>query len=83
MIRAKKTQVEILQKENPILRQVSCIVPEAEINSEEIKKIIADLKIAMNSQSDAIAISAIQIAKPVILFLISNMGRFKIRLSLF
>jgi peptide deformylase len=72
MVKLKNKQIEILQKENPILRQVSCVVPEAEIKSEEIKKIIADLKIAMNSQSDAIAISAIQIGKPVRLFLISN-----------
>jgi peptide deformylase len=72
MLKAKKSQIEILQKENPILRDVSCLVPESEIKSENIKKIISDLKKAMDSQSDAIAISAIQIGKPVRLFIVSK-----------
>ena len=72
MLKVKKPQVEILQKENPILRKVSCLVPESEIKSADIKKIISDLKKAMDSQNDAIAISAIQIGKPVRLFIVSK-----------
>jgi peptide deformylase len=72
MARAKKPQIEILQKDNPILREISCLVPESEIKTADIKKIISDLKTAMNSQSDAIAISAVQIGKPIRLFMISN-----------
>lgn len=72
MIKAKKSQIEILQKENPILRDVSCLVPESEIKGSDIKKIISDMKKAMDSQSDAIAISAVQIGKPVRLFIISK-----------
>ena len=72
MIRIKKPQVEILQKDNPILRKVSCLVPESDIKSADIQKVISDLKVAMDSQNDAIAISAIQIGKPIRLFVISK-----------
>jgi len=72
MIRIKKPQIEILQKDSPLLRKVSCLVPESEIKSTDTKKLISDLKKAMDSQSDAIAISAIQIGKPLRLFMISK-----------
>ncbi|MFA5935043.1 MAG: peptide deformylase [Candidatus Paceibacterota bacterium] len=63
---------EILQKDNPLLREVSSPISLSEIKGEEIKKIISDLKMAMASQADAVAISAIQIGKPVRLFVISK-----------
>ncbi|MFA6430329.1 MAG: peptide deformylase [Candidatus Paceibacterota bacterium] len=63
---------KILQKDNPILRQISKSILEKEIKSPKIKKIILDMKKALNSQEDGIAISAIQIAEPVRIFLISK-----------
>lgn len=69
---AKVGQVEILQTGNPVLRQVSSAITKDKIKSSEIKKIIADLKNAMKLQKDAAAISAIQIGKPVRLFVISK-----------
>ena len=72
MLRAKKSQIEILQKDNPILRSVSCLIPESDIKNADIKKLISDMKKAMDSQSDAIAISAVQIGKPLRLFIISK-----------
>ncbi|MFI5164776.1 MAG: peptide deformylase, partial [Bacteroidia bacterium] len=65
-------KIEIIQRDNPILRKVSSLVPASHIKLPEIKKIIADLKTAVMFQADAVAISAIQIAKPVRLFLISK-----------
>ncbi len=63
---------KILQKDNPILRQVSKPILEKEIKSLKIKKVISDMKKALNSQEDGIAISAIQIGEPIRLFLISK-----------
>ncbi len=67
-----KEKIEIVQKDNPILREVSSMIPISDIKSIEIKKIISDLKTAVLFQADAVAISAVQIAKPVRLFLISK-----------
>ena len=68
----KVAKIEILQKDNPILRTVSLPVVEKEISSPKIKKILADMRIALNSQEDGIAISAIQIGEPIRVFMISK-----------
>jgi len=68
----KSKQVEILQKDNPILREISKPISLKEIDSKEIKGIISDLQKAIDSQADAVAISAIQIGKTVRLFVISK-----------
>ena len=72
MKKPKDTKVEILQKDNPVLRIISAEVEENKIKSTEIKSIISLLKIAVESQSDAVAISAVQIGKPIRLFMISD-----------
>lgn len=63
---------KILQKDNPILRQISKPILEKEIKSLKIKKTISNMKKALDSQDDGIAISAIQIGEPIRLFLISK-----------
>ncbi|MDD4804071.1 MAG: peptide deformylase [Candidatus Pacebacteria bacterium] len=68
----KDTKINILQKDCPILREISKSILKEEIDSKEIKKIISDLQKAIDSQADAVAISAIQIGKPVRLFVISK-----------
>ena len=65
-------KIEIIQTGNPILRKISVAVPLGKIKSPEIKSIIAKMKAAINSQADAIAISAVQIAEPVRIFVISK-----------
>ena len=65
-------KIEIIQKNNPILREFSSLIPASKIKSPEIMKIISDLKKAVMYQADAVAISAIQIAEPVRLFIISK-----------
>lgn len=62
----------ILQRENPILRQKAKIVAKEDLNTPEFKKILADMKMALDSQSDGIAIAAPQIGASVRVFLVSG-----------
>lgn len=68
----KASKIEILQTGNPVLREVSLAIPADKIKSLPIKKLISDLKQAINFQKDAAAISAVQIGKLVRLFIISK-----------
>ncbi len=72
MEKTKKPKIEILQTGNPILREVSSAIPLNKINGPEIKKMIPKLINAIKSQSDAAAISAVQIGKPLRLFVVSK-----------
>ena len=63
---------EILQKEDPILREKAVAVPVDEITSEKIRTIIADMAAAMAEQKDGIAIAAPQIGVSLQIFLVSN-----------
>jgi peptide deformylase len=65
-------KIEIIQKDNPLLRKVSTSIALSKIKTAEIKKVIADMKKAVLSQADAVAISAVQISKPIRLFIISK-----------
>lgn len=62
----------IVQKDNPILRQTAHDVPVGKITSPEIKKIIKDMKKALLSQDDGVAIAAPQIGKPLRIFVMSG-----------
>ena len=72
MAPAKKGKIEILQTGNPILREVSLAVPLSKIKTLEIKKTISLLQKAIAGQSDAAAISAVQIGNLTRLFVISK-----------
>ena len=72
MAKQKVNKTEILQAGNPILREVSSVIPATKIKTSEIKKTISLLKKTINNQCDAAAISAVQIGKPVRLFIISK-----------
>ena len=72
MVNIKPPKKEILQSGNPILRKVSSAIPAVKIKTSETKKIIALLKNAIDDQSDAAAISAVQIGEPIRLFIISK-----------
>jgi peptide deformylase len=63
---------EIIQKGNHTLRNISSPIPEDKIKSPEIKSIISALRKAVENQSDAVAIAAVQIGKPIRLFLIGK-----------
>lgn len=72
MLKTKISKTEILQVDNPILREISSAIPATEISTVKIKKTITLLKKALHSQIDAAAISAIQIGQPIRLFMISK-----------
>jgi len=64
----------ILQREEPVLREVAQEVPVAEITSSKIQKIITEMKKSLVSQDDGVAIAAPQIGYSVRIFVVS--GRF-------
>jgi peptide deformylase len=64
--------VKIVQKENPVLRGDTREVPVKEIGSAKIKKIIADMKIALAREDDGVAIAAPQIGMPLRIFVVSG-----------
>ncbi len=64
--------IDIVQKEHRVLRQHAKPVPVEDIRSEKIKKVLADMRAALDSQDDGIAIAAPQINVPLRIFLVSK-----------
>lgn len=64
--------VEIVQKENPVLRQIAAKVPIETIASPKIQKILRDMKDALHSQEDGVAIAAPQIGVALRIFIVSG-----------
>ena len=63
---------KIVQKEDPVLRQIAEEVPVKSIISPKIQKIISEMKNALASQDDGVAIAAPQIAVPLRIFVIAG-----------
>lgn len=64
--------VEIIQNGNPILREIAQPVSLKEISSTRIRKIVADMREALASQDDGVAIAAPQIGESLRIFLVSG-----------
>ena len=64
--------IKIVQKEDAVLRQIATDVPIGEINSQKIQDIIAEMKRAVHSQKDGIAIAAPQIGQSLRIFVING-----------
>src|SRR3989344_5494962 len=64
--------IKILQKDAPLLRGKAEKVPVSEIGSEKIKRVIHDMKEALASEKDAVAIAAPQIGVPLRLFVVAG-----------
>lgn len=64
--------VNIIQTPNPILRDEAKEVPLDKISSPEIQKVISDMKIAMSTQKDGVAIAAPQIGESLRIFVVSD-----------
>lgn len=64
--------VKILQKESPVLREVAREVPVNSIKSSKIKAILKEMKTALDSQEDGVAIAAPQIGYPLRIFVVSG-----------
>ena len=64
--------VTIVQSQDPVLRECAQTIPTKDITSLRIQKIISDMKIALASQEDGVAIAAPQIGEALRIFLVSD-----------
>ncbi len=62
----------IVQKDNPVLRQLAEPVPPEEITSTRIQKVIADMKAALADEADGVGLAAPQIGVPLRIFVVSK-----------
>lgn len=65
-------EVAILQRTDPVLRAIAKPVAPADISSDKVKKVIEDMKIALHSQKDGIAIAAPQIGASLRIFVVDG-----------
>lgn len=63
---------KILQRDEPVLREIATDVPIPEITSAKIKKVISEMKEALDSQDDGVAIAAPQIGYGLRIFVVSG-----------
>lgn len=63
---------DIVQREQPVLREVARSIPIEEISSSKIQGIIKDMSLAMAEQKDGIAIAAPQIGVNLRIFVVSG-----------
>ena len=63
---------KIVQKEDKVLRKEAKLIPVSEIKSSKIQKILQEMKIALKSQSDGVAIAAPQIGYSLSIFVVSG-----------
>lgn len=64
--------VSIVQKDSKGLRAVATPVLKKQFGTPELKKIVSDMKKALSSQKDGVAIAAPQIAVPLRIFVVSG-----------
>ena len=64
--------IKIIQKENPILRQMAAEVPLKDIGSAKVKKVIRDMKQMLATQPDGVAIAAPQIGVSLRIFVVAG-----------
>jgi len=63
---------KIVQKEEKVLREIAKEIPVREITTPKIKKIVKEMSIALQNQSDGVAIAAPQIGIPLSVFVVSG-----------
>lgn len=64
--------ITIVQKENPVLRKTAEEVPIKEIGSPKIQQVIKDMKKALATQGDGVAIAAPQIGVSLRIFVVAG-----------
>jgi peptide deformylase len=65
-------EIQIVQKGDPVLRDIAKNVPIDEIKSPKIQKILAEMKLALAAQDDGVAIAAPQIGVSLRIFVVSK-----------
>ncbi len=63
----------IVQVPDPVLRECAQTIPTKDIASPQIQKVISDMKIALSTQKDGVAIAAPQIGEPLRIFVVSDL----------
>lgn len=63
---------KILQKEEPVLRKIAEEVPINKIGSVKIKRILREMRLALDSQEDGVAIAAPQIGYSLRIFVVAG-----------
>jgi peptide deformylase len=64
--------VIIVQKDDPVLRAKAKTVPMEDFGTAKLKKILSDMKVALDSQDDGVALAAPQIGVSLRIFIISG-----------
>ncbi len=64
--------VKIYTKDEPVLREIAQPIPHTEISSKKIQQMIADMKSALSTQDDGVAICAPQIGVSLRAFVVSG-----------
>jgi peptide deformylase len=72
IIRAMAKEIAIVQDGDPVLREMAQTVPSKDIVTPKIQTIIANMKVALDSQKDGVAIAAPQIGIPLRIFVVSG-----------
>jgi peptide deformylase len=75
----KKENFDIVQRENPVLRDIAKAVPVKDITSKKIQKIIKRMKESLEVQNDGVAIAAPQIGVSLRIFVVSRKAEILIR----
>ena len=63
---------KIVQQENPVLREIAKEVPLKDIQSVKIQKVLRDMKKALATQGDGVAIAAPQIGVSLRIFVVAG-----------
>jgi peptide deformylase len=71
-VKNKPQNIDIVQIDNSILREIAQTVLVSEITSPRIQSIIARMKSALSTQKDGVAIAAPQIGESLRMFLVSD-----------
>lgn len=64
--------INIVQKGNPTLRKVAKAVPQSDISTKRIQKLIKEMGEALARQEDGVALAAPQVGKSIRLFIVSG-----------
>jgi len=64
--------VKIVQKDDKVLRQIAQEVLKSDFGTAKLKKVLSDMKKALASQDDGVAIAAPQIGVPLRIFVVSG-----------
>ena len=65
-------KTKILQKDNPVLREIAKSVPIESIKSKKIRSVISKMKKALHAEEDGVAIAAPQIGESLRIFMVNG-----------